>query len=89
MKRQSTDRIKESNPESFFMRIITNFTLYVVISLLICFNVWADGTKGPSMSILEPVYDGREVQEGTIIDHTFRFKNDGDALLEIKKVSPG
>ena len=71
------------------MRIIKNFTLYFIISLIICFNVWANGTKGPSLTILEPNYDAKEVEEGTIINHSFKFKNDGDALLEIKKVSPG
>ena len=71
------------------MRIITNFKLYFIISLLICLNVWANGTKGPSLTIFEPNYDAKMVQEGTIINHSFRLKNDGDALLEIKKVSPG
>ena len=71
------------------MRKIINFTLYFIISLFICFNVWGNGMKGPSLTILEPNYDAKEVQEGTIINHSYRFKNDGDALLEIKKVSPG
>ena len=71
------------------MRKTTNISLCLTIILLLCFNVWANETKGPSLIILEPNYDAKEVQEGTIIDHSFIFKNDGDALLEIKKINPG
>ena len=51
-------------------------------------TIWADETKGPSLIILEPHYDAKEVQEGTIINHSFNIKNEGDALLEIQKVKP-
>ena len=67
----------------------TNTLLFFIILILICFNLWANETKGPLMIIEEPNYDAKEVKEGTIIDHSFRFKNEGDALLEIKKVNPG
>lgn len=71
------------------MRKTANISQCFIISLFICFGVWANETKGPRLTIIEPNYDAKEVQEGTIIDHSFSFKNDGDALLEIKRVKPG
>jgi hypothetical protein len=71
------------------MRKRTKISLCFIIIFLICVNVWPIETTGPSLIILEPNYDAKEVQEGIIIDHSFSFKNEGDALLEIKKVNPG
>jgi hypothetical protein len=71
------------------MRKIANISLCLIMTLFIFFDVWANETKGPSLIILEPHYDAKEVQEGTVINHGFRLKNEGEAPLEIKRVNPG
>ena len=71
------------------MRKINTISLCLITILFIFFDVWADETKGPSLIILEPHYDAMEVQEGTVINHSFRLKNDGKTPLEIKRVNPG
>lgn len=62
---------------------------YFMISVIFCLHIWAGEIKGPSMIIQEPDFDAREVKEGTLIEHSFTFKNEGDTLLEIKRVDPG
>jgi len=68
----------------WFVRIvcIALFSLYSYSSL-------AQEVLGPKMILNERVFDFMEVEEGKVIEHTFRVLNEGDATLEIKKVSPG
>jgi hypothetical protein len=71
------------------MRKIITISLCLIMILMSWVYIWADETKGPRLIILEPHFDAKEVQEGTIIDHSFSIKNEGEALLEIKRVNPG
>lgn len=43
----------------------------------------------PRISIDATTYQAGEVREGDTVKHTFKVKNTGTALLEIKEVKPG
>ncbi len=43
---------------------------------------------GPSIQFDSEKYDFGSIKEGTIVTHTFTFKNSGDQPLIINKVSP-
>ena len=45
--------------------------------------------KAPKMVISELTYDAGEVIKGTVIEHDFIVKNEGDAVLQIKSAKPG
>ena len=69
--------------------------LWVGISLLIlCLGFsfsssWAQEAIGPRMVLEEKSFELKEVDEGKIIEHTFKVLNTGDQPLEIKRVKPG
>ena len=69
--------------------------LLVGISLLIlCLSLsfsssWAQEAIGPRMVLEEKSFELKEVDEGKIIEHTFKVLNTGDQPLEIKRVKPG
>ena len=44
---------------------------------------------GPRMVVDERVHDLGKVQEGQVIEHTFRVLNKGDQPLLISRVKPG
>jgi hypothetical protein len=46
-----------------------------------------EGTAG--LLLKEQEFDYGKVNEGSIIEHDFIILNQGDAVLEIRKVSPG
>jgi|GEM_PF-1885422 len=61
----------------------------VVIGVLICSAVWsfsASADVGPDISFKETEKDFGTVQGGTVLKHTFEFKNTGDQDLIIKNV---
>jgi hypothetical protein len=90
MSRRFADRINDYRPLRYPMnKIKYHLPLFSMIMLLFCFHLQANETRGPRLVIPESIYDAKEVQEGTQVDHSFRFKNEGDALLEIKRVNPG
>jgi hypothetical protein len=41
------------------------------------------------MVMEERSFDFKEVKEGEVLDHAFKFLNKGDQTLEIKRVQPG
>ena len=43
----------------------------------------------PKMTIDPMVYDAMVVKEGTVIEHAFPVRNNGDSPLTIEKVKPG
>lgn len=49
----------------------------------------AQESRGPKMVLKERVFDFEEVNEGEVIEHTFKVLNQGDETLRIKKVNPG
>ena len=62
------------------------------IALLAAFSVrdtFAQEPVGPKMVLENLVFDFKDVNEGKIIEHSFRVYNRGDRTLEIKKVKPG
>lgn len=69
--------------------------LWVGISLpMLCLVVnfsssWAQEAIGPRMVLEEKSFELKEVDEGKIIEHTFKVLNTGDQPLEIKRVKPG
>ena len=44
---------------------------------------------GPKLVLQEKSFDFKEVEQGEIIEHTFKVFNEGDRPLVIKNVSPG
>lgn len=43
---------------------------------------------GPRLVIKEKTHDYGAVRQGVTIEHVFKVNNEGDAPLEIKRVSP-
>jgi hypothetical protein len=48
----------------------------------------AQKPSGPQISFQEKNFDFKDVEEGTVLDHTFKVWNRGDQPLVIEKVSP-
>ena len=68
--------------------LVIGIILIALISL--CgYPAIAQDAKGPKMVLKERVFDFKEVKEGEVIEHTFRVLNQGEGILEIKKVKPG
>jgi len=49
----------------------------------------AQQVHGPRLVVEERTHDFGTVQEGQVIEHTFPVLNQGNAPLEIVRVSPG
>ena len=68
--------------------LLIGIILIILISL--CgYPAIAQNVKGPKMVLKERVFDFKEVKEGEVIEHTFLVLNQGEEILEIKKVEPG
>ena len=67
------------------------FKAFLMITCLLIFlpAVQAQQATGPRIIIEEKFFDAQEVKEGELIEHTFTVVNNGDEVLEIRKVSPG
>ncbi len=60
-------------------------TLFIILNgIAIC----AQDTGGPTLVLEEKIFDVKEIQEGEVIDHSFKVRNSGDSPLEIKNVKP-
>lgn len=46
-------------------------------------------TRGAKITLIDSDFDWGEVIQGEVIEHTYRFRNDGDAPLRITQVKPG
>jgi len=64
-------------------------TVCIALFSLYSYSALAQEVLGPKMVLKEQEFDFKEVEEGKVIEHTFRVLNEGDETLEIKKVSPG
>jgi hypothetical protein len=66
-------------------------TILTIALLLMLFGslCWAQQATGPQINLMEREFDAGEVFTGSIIEHSFRFVNQGDSPLEITKVKPG
>lgn len=49
----------------------------------------AQNPSGPSMVIPQKSWHFNEVEEGKVVEHTFKVLNKGTAPLEIRNVHPG
>ena len=49
----------------------------------------AGHAAGPQMVIDEKYFDFKEVNEGSVVAHSFKVRNTGDEPLQIRKVRPG
>ena len=49
----------------------------------------AQNVTGPQMVISETSHDFKEVDEGAVLEHSFKVMNRGNQVLEIKNVNPG
>jgi uncharacterized protein (DUF58 family) len=63
------------------------------LGLLFCLTLFtvslAQTISGPSLFLPERSFDFREVEEGKVVDHTFKVLNKGNEPLEIRNVNPG
>ena len=66
-------------------------TTFLVIVLMTFYSSLIGGQQfpGPRVVFEEMSFDARQVKEGEIIEHSFKFFNRGDSVLRIKNVKPG
>lgn len=61
---------------------------YLFFGLILAATLgFQDGKQGGAkIEFFSDSYDFGEIEEGTVVEHVFKFKNSGNAALEIKKV---
>jgi hypothetical protein len=64
--------------------IITLFCLSALVAVPLLGHA-----SGPQMVIDEKHFDFKEVNEGSVVAHSFSVRNTGDEPLRIRKVRPG
>lgn len=69
---------------SIYIGIIMALTFFVYPSVSVAGEI-----SGPRLVIEERIFEHQAVEQGEIVEHTFRVQNQGDETLEIKKVVPG
>ena len=70
-------------------RLITLASLSVLLSVAPFTASLAQTPSGPSMILPERSFDFRDVEEGKVVEHTFKVLNKGNQPLEITNVNPG
>jgi hypothetical protein len=60
--------------------------LFLVIT---AHSLISHGASGPRLLIETREFDFKEVQEGKVVEHTFKVLNKGDQTLEIHRINPG
>jgi hypothetical protein len=70
-------------------RFITIASLAVLLCVVFFTTSLAQTPSGPSMVLPERSFDFRDVEEGKIVEHTFKVLNKGNQPLEITNVNPG
>jgi len=69
------------------------FIMLASLGVLLCVALFtaslAQTPSGPSMVLPESFFDFKEVDEGKVVEHTFKVLNKGNQPLEIRKVNPG
>ena len=70
-------------------RLITLASSGVVLCVALFTASIAQTLSGPSMFLPESSFDFGDVEEGKVVEHTFRVLNKGNQPLEINKVNPG
>jgi len=72
--------------------MIKRVLMAIILSSLVflcAYSIPAQEVLGPKMVLKEREFDCGEVQEGKVIEHTFKVLNQGDEPLEIVGVKPG
>jgi hypothetical protein len=65
-------------------------SIIILLCLMsICFAETPQEVKGPRLLIVEKSANLGDVQEGAVLEHTFKVKNTGDQPLQIERVKPG
>jgi hypothetical protein len=64
------------------------FVAPILLILYFSLFAWAQETGNPNMVIPENKYDMGEIDEGAVIEHTFKVINQGDGLLTVRDVKP-
>jgi len=70
-------------------RLITFASLGLLFYLALFTASFAQSSSGPSLFLPERSFDFRDVEEGKVVEHTFKVLNKGNELLEIRNVNPG
>ena len=60
---------------------------FLVVAVLSGINFAFGQSGGPKLVITKTEFNAGEIKEGTPVKHTFTFRNEGTASLEIKKVT--
>ena len=68
---------------------IWRFGVLILLYFSIFSASWAQEHEGPRIFLKEKSFIFGDVNEGEVIEHTFKVFNKGDKTLEIKKVTPG
>lgn len=61
----------------------------IFLCMLLLHPAWTQETRTPKLVLQETLFDAGAIDEGTVIKHTFRVYNRGNAPLKIKNVRPG
>lgn len=70
-------------------RVLMVSFFFLMISLFLGSSAPAQNVTGPRMILSETSHDFKEVEEGTVVEHSFKVVNRGDQVLQIKNVNPG
>jgi len=81
--------VSQAYEEESVKRLITLASLGVLMCVALFTLSLAQTPSGPSMVLPESSFDFGEVDEGRVVEHTFRVLNKGTQPLEIRKVNPG
>ena len=71
------------------IRIIFSICLIETSLLMLSSTSFSDITPAPKIFVKTPVFNFKSVNQGTVLKHTFKISNHGNAVLEIKNVKPG
>jgi hypothetical protein len=70
-------------------RLFTLASLGVLLCFAFVSSSLAQTPSGPSMVLPERSFDFKDVEEGKVVEHSFKVLNKGNQPLEIKNVNPG
>jgi hypothetical protein len=63
--------------------------LAALAGLIVCAaSAFAEPSRGPRISLPEPVFDFGQVREGSVLEHVFEIRNAGTEVLLLRQVRP-
>jgi len=69
-------------------RLALVFTAAFLVHISAAHAAQKDNDTGPQIQLTETTHDFGEVDEGALLEHTFKVLNRGKQPLHIEKVSP-